>query len=421
MKSLRTILLASAVALCICSCARTLSVSLTTTLPSTLNPNRTDAYAVSLTLPFSAFDDATVFNKHLAMVSLMQAIKTTNQRTITAFFESLGFDTITSKENYDDSSVMNTISFCFAHKTIGTDDIVAVALRGFGYGAEWGSNFMIGEHGDHEGFASAANSVYTALRTYITAHYSAAEKDGRLKLWITGYSRGGAVADVLSYLILSDAEKALSIAQKQVFVYTFNTPRALIKAHAIAYPNVYNCISAADLFTYIAPESYGLYRCGTDKVLFLSKKDDYTEQQRADGTIVCTTSIDAALRAFDNGIMLPPFLPQPAYATEQELITLFLHLLTESDPSAPDDTLPLTRERYTALIQPQIARHANDIQGMDDVLAIIMASAQESGSLTQAMPLLASLTSEENKNLTRILAMHQPEVIYVLLDNLALN
>ena len=48
-------------------------------------------------LPFSAFDDATVFNKTLAQVSLINSMKTESESFIKSFYSGIGFDNIVSK------------------------------------------------------------------------------------------------------------------------------------------------------------------------------------------------------------------------------------------------------------------------------------------------------------------------------------
>ena len=45
--------------------------------------------------------------------------------------------------------------------------VVAVAIRGGGYGREWASNFDIGYSGQHTGFSHAAKMVSNGLKEYI--------------------------------------------------------------------------------------------------------------------------------------------------------------------------------------------------------------------------------------------------------------
>ncbi|MBO7093286.1 MAG: hypothetical protein J6W33_00030, partial [Spirochaetia bacterium] len=155
---------------------------------------------------------------------------------------------------------------------------ITVASRGLNYGREWANNFKIGETGDHQGFTESATKIYDALVSYINSKYKSSYDKGKVKLWLCGYSRGAAVTNVLSYMVLADPSKKLNIPQKHVFSYTFNTPKGLTAEHASAFPNVFNIINSGDLVGYIAPEEYGMYRCGRDINLFESKESDYKKQ-----------------------------------------------------------------------------------------------------------------------------------------------
>ena len=223
------------------------------------------------------FNDATKFDGDLAIVSLVIANQTSKEQKIRELYSTLGFDNIVCNENYDSNSA-DSISYCIGHFRDSGYDLITVATRGLNYGREWSNNFKLGETGDHQGFTESATKVYDALVSYINSKYKSSYDKGKVKLWLCGYSRGAAVTNVLSYMVLADPSKKLNIPQKYVFSYTFNTPKGLTAEHASAFPNVFNIINSADLVGYIAPEEYGLYRCGRDINLFESKESDYKKQ-----------------------------------------------------------------------------------------------------------------------------------------------
>ena len=223
------------------------------------------------------FDDATKFDGDLAIVSLVIANQTSKEQKIRELYSTLGFDNIVCNENYDSNSA-DSISYCIGHFRDSGYDLIAVAARGLNYGREWANNFKIGETGDHQGFTESATKIYDALVSYINSKYKSSYDKGKAKLWLCGYSRGAAVTNVLSYMVLADPSKKLNIPQKHVFSYTFNTPKGLTAEHASAFPNVFNIINSGDLVGYIAPEEYGMYRCGRDINLFESKESDYKKQ-----------------------------------------------------------------------------------------------------------------------------------------------
>ena len=260
------------------------------------------------------FDDATRFDGDIALISLIMADNTSSEKKIRDLFSLLDFDNIVTNDNYDSNSA-DSISYCIGHFKDGSYDMITVAVRGMNYGAEWASNFDLGTSGDHHGFTESATKVYNALTSYINSKYKSSYDKGRVKLWLIGYSRGAAVANVLSYLVLADPSKKLNISQKHMFSYTFNTPRGLTQEHAVKFPNVFNIISAADLVTYIAPEQYGMYRCGRDINIFEAKESDYTKKsvkkeqssKYIQETVWYESRLDALIEKFDAGINLPKF------------------------------------------------------------------------------------------------------------------
>ena len=197
------------------------------------------------------------YNTDLSMLSFGASLATTNKTKGTAFFTEAEFKDITPHD-YDSDPTKDTIGYFMAHKTIGDYELVTVSFRGFDYGLEWANNFTIGKTGDHEGFAARGAETYEALKTYLNTY----AKDKSLKVWINGYSRAGALSNMLASLILRKDE--LAITQENLFVYTFEAPASLIEDNAIAYPNVHNVINDADLITFIPPAQYELYRCGVD-------------------------------------------------------------------------------------------------------------------------------------------------------------
>lgn len=223
----------------------------------------------------NSFVDSTIFDNDLALISLVMASKTGSSKKIKDFFSQLELDNIVCSANYDKGTA-DSISFCMGHYSVEGYDLIAVAVRGIDYDVEWASNFKIGTSGDHQGFTEAATQVYDGLTSYINSKYKSSYDSGKILLLMTGYSRGAAVTDVLSYLVLADPVKKLNIPLKQVAAYTFGTPRGLCAEHAIAFPNVFNIYSSADVVTYIAPEIYGMYRCGKDINIYDPQNSDYT-------------------------------------------------------------------------------------------------------------------------------------------------
>ena len=214
------------------------------------------------------------------------------------------------------------------------------------------------------------------MKAYIKENYNDAYESKKLKLWIAGYSRGAAVSNVLSYLILGDNEKKLNIEPENVFCYTYATPRGLIEEHAIDFPNVFNIISEADIVTHVAPVEYGFYRCGMDKVIFDGEDSSYTvksetTEESSGGKNQkrwYTSKVDKILADFDEAANLPKYMlesksysegEEPEFTTEfigeKKLIVELFEILTEKDGSSTGGYSFKTRELYADTVQPHIA------------------------------------------------------------------
>ncbi|MBQ7158137.1 MAG: hypothetical protein IJS09_01750 [Treponema sp.] len=275
--------------------------------------------------------DATTFNKELALLSFDAARATGDKTEAEAFFtENLHFDTFLASEDYDAPPSANSIGFVFAHTKLGDNDLIAIMVRGFNYGAEWASNFRMGKKGNHAGFASAAEKIYAELLEYTQKHFH----DTKLKFWISGYSRGGGVANVLAHFILSRED--FDILQKNMYVYTLEAPQGLTEENALPYPNVFNIINSADLVPHVAPNDYGLYRCGNDVDIYTSEADTYmreAEKELAPFTPIRTEDSTWFFKA----------------DSEQEFLAGLLIKIMEAQP----DGFPsfATREKYANTVQ----------------------------------------------------------------------
>lgn len=173
-----------------------------------------------------------------------------------------------------------SIGVVAGNKQITTDDgdytLVALAIRGGGYESEWASNLQIGAEGHHEGFSRARDQVITFLQEYIAENGI----EGDIKLWITGFSRAAATANMVGGKINEDAEKNegklelynCNLDMEDMYVYTFETPAGasedmLDGDDKHLYKNIYNTINYSDPVPKVAPELWGFTRYGTNKYL----------------------------------------------------------------------------------------------------------------------------------------------------------
>lgn len=171
------------------------------------------------------------------------------------FMSELGFD---DYDSWDEASEENghSMGTTIARKKLPSgQDLIVVAPRNYNYMTEWLSNFNVGTSGDHAGFNESAELIVERLNEYISDRQLSG-----YKIWIVGYSRGGAVVDLAARNInanLSDYEMSAG----DFYVYTFGAPRA--SSIETNYANIHDVKDGNDLLLgYMFPEDWGFYNTG---------------------------------------------------------------------------------------------------------------------------------------------------------------
>ena len=195
--------------------------------------------------------------------------------TIRAALSDMGFDNVETY-NYDDydreagrwsENQNDKVAFCIAHKVIYVGEektpynLIAVIVRGT-QGDEWYSNFRLVETGsqnDHTGFAVAKNYVNLALTDFIGTYIETDNPRAGYgnKFFVTGHSRGAAVANLLAADLTRDE---LWADQKDIYAYTFATPNVTQKAEArdaSEYGNIFNFVNAEDFVPFLPGSAAG--------------------------------------------------------------------------------------------------------------------------------------------------------------------
>ena len=224
------------------------------------------------------------FNNDLAMLSYGMSVATEEKEMLVKFNKDLGFTNTEYASEYDEKPKVKGVGYGFATKYVGDYNLVAVAVRGFNYRVQWVDNFNVGTEGDHVGFSESADLVIEALNTYV----GKIKNSKPTKLWIAGYSRGGAIANVMSSKILTDTEAKFN--RDNMYVYTFEAPASIDETNALAYENVHNINNEVDLITFIPPQTYGLKRCGVDYPIY-------------------DADVSTLIKEFDEEIVIPEFVP----------------------------------------------------------------------------------------------------------------
>ncbi len=231
------------------------------------------------------------FNQQLATMSLCFQLSswssaekekyTEKSENAVNLLNELGFSNIVINSDYKVEPKIDSIGAVIGQKQIVVDGknytLIALAVRGGGYGKEWAGNFAIGRGGMHEGFHKASLKIIAFLQDYISDQ----KISGDVKLWLTGYSRGGAVANLVAgalndntELIATKFDSSLGLAKpalavENIYAYTFEAPAATIAENArdSKYHNIFNIVNVNDIVTKVAPAYWNFQRYGTDKVL----------------------------------------------------------------------------------------------------------------------------------------------------------
>ncbi len=207
---------------------------------------------------------------------------------IAAAYRMLGFSNLKFLGYEQNMNTLETVDGCaLAQKTVEKDGrrttLFAAMLRPTVYGSEWAGNMNIGESGGHEGFVTSADRLYEKIVDYLEAA-AKQTKLGTVKLWLGGYSRGAAVANLLAAKL---GKTVPMLHREDLYAYTFAAPASLAAAdrpdlqqdydnnHTTdgllkdtwAESNIFNLVCSGDIVPRVMPVEWGYHRNGNDRFL----------------------------------------------------------------------------------------------------------------------------------------------------------
>ena len=172
------------------------------------------------------------------------------------FLNQLGFSDYQSWDAASDEDG-HSMGTTIGHKTLSSgQELIVIAPRNYDYQTEWISNFNVGTSGDHAGFSESANLIYNRFNDYLKNH-----EFENYKVWVVGYSRGGAVVDLFAKKINENLNN-YKMSSSDLYAYTFGAPRASVTE--TKYSNIHDVKDGNDLILgYIFPKIWGFYNTGT--------------------------------------------------------------------------------------------------------------------------------------------------------------
>ena len=201
------------------------------------------------------------------------------------FFADNGFSNVYISPDFNQQTGRDTLGYMIASKPITVWDartqsnrsftLIAIGIRGGGYGAEWASNLTIGDSDGpagsdkslagtyrHKGFSDGKDMVLADLDAYLAKN----RITGDVKYWVTGYSRSGAVAN-LTAGALTDQAKKYHTSMEDIYTYTYEAAAGALASEdpdGTRYPNIHNILNPMDLVPRISPKQFGHARLGVD-------------------------------------------------------------------------------------------------------------------------------------------------------------
>ncbi len=180
------------------------------------------------------------------------------------------FEHIWMSDSFYKKPETDSIGFGIASKKIEDFTLLAIAVRGGNYDAEWTSNLTLGPDGNAQGFDEASDHVIEGLTSFITNH----EITGRIKIWISGYSRAAITSNMTAGKILyrmsqSDLiDKNVSYTSDDIYAYCFEPPMGVMlplgEVRGDLYHGIHNFLNYNDFVPLVAPYEWGFTRYGTD-------------------------------------------------------------------------------------------------------------------------------------------------------------
>ena len=184
-------------------------------------------------------------------ISAFRYDKTNYTPGFTEYMESAGFHDVESF-GYDKPTTPDSLAGYVASKTVDDTTVIAAVTCGSGYGKEWARNFLVGDGERHEGFNKSAQNLEKHIQDYIKKHHIT----GKKKLWISGHSKAGAIAN------LTAADMIETGLFDDVYAYMTAVPRTT--KEPVAYSGIYNICGKEDFVTNVPLPDWGFGRYGKD-------------------------------------------------------------------------------------------------------------------------------------------------------------
>ena len=212
------------------------------------------------------------FDKDLAMCSFIAAANSGKVTSMRKYYKEIHYSIDYMSPEYQDGCGEDTYAYTLAHRDIDDFTVISLSFRSFDYTLEWVSNVTLGAEGNHAGFEYSCNNALEHFKSYAKDKYAGKN----LKLWVNGFSRGGALANMFTTKLMESND--LGFNEDNTWCYTFEAPAPFSLENVRPdLKNIFNCVNTADVVVNVPPAQYGLYRSGTDIDIFRTDFDKLFE------------------------------------------------------------------------------------------------------------------------------------------------
>ncbi|MBQ2580642.1 MAG: hypothetical protein II574_03325, partial [Ruminococcus sp.] len=241
-----------------------------------------DGYTIDFKYSDGFFEtDAKQYDPHMATMSCTMAYASTTvikkdydfsegPKNIKDVLSQMGFEDLYASEAYTQVPTPDTVACAIGSKNVetknGTKKIVAITVRSANYEKEWASNVTLGKDGEAEGFAKAADQVTKEVNQYLEDHdMTKGAEDGDVVFWLSGFSRGGATANLTAKRLIDQ------YGDGKVYAYTIEAPQGGVASAERSdrdYTVIHNITCKDDPVPYVAPTEWGFKRYGVDHSIY---------------------------------------------------------------------------------------------------------------------------------------------------------
>lgn len=221
-------------------------------------------------------EDPETENDKLALISMQvtaSAMSDEKDGEGAAFLKKLGFTDIGF---YGFQSDDDDCAYMYGQKKVGDETVIAVIVQSYSTVDNvklkgWKQNFTVnGDNakGEHYALGKAADNVLGRIAAL------SKDADGSVRYWITGHSRGGALANLISAKL--PAKLSNQGTNAKIYAYTFEAPSTVDNDsidHSNKYEYIHNFRCSDDIVTMVPPEAWGngmtlygvIHKLNTDK------------------------------------------------------------------------------------------------------------------------------------------------------------